>query len=61
MKMERLKELRQERGLSQTELAKSNETRRSRNITRWEKRNKRPDKHATNKTCGLFGCSTDFC
>ena len=59
MKMERLKELRQERGLSQTELAKAIDTAQP-NITRWENGINDPTSTQLTKLADFFGCSTDF-
>ena len=59
MKMERIKELRQERGLSQTELAKAIDTAQP-NITRWENGINDPTSTQLTKLADFFGCSTDF-
>ena len=59
MKMERLKELRQERGLSQAELAKAIDTAQP-NIARWENGFNDPSSTQLVKLADYLNCTTDF-
>lgn len=57
--MDRLKELRLERGLSQQQLAKQIETTQS-NIGRWENGINEPTSSQLIKLANYFGCTIDF-
>ena len=56
---ERLRELREERGLSQNELAKELKTSAA-CISRWEKDLRIPNIESIVSICKYFGCSADF-
>ena len=56
---ERLKELREEKGLTQRELGKRVGTS-GQNISRWEKGEKMPTLNSIIPLCIFFGCSSDY-
>lgn len=57
--MQRLKELREERNISQYELAAAIQTSRT-NIGRWERGSNDPSSAQIIKLAEYFGCTTDF-